>query len=130
MEVIKMPKNRYRRFDSYDSGVRSNESSSETLNRLDPPEDKIQVAVEKETEEIARPEKIEPVKEERVISCVDGKVNVLCNMRETPRITGSNILCVLKVDTPIKIYEYPGEFYKVNYNGQFGYIKKDLCDKI
>ena len=122
-----MSKNRYRKFDSYGSGVGFEESSSETLNRLDPPEDEIQVAVEKETEEIAKPEKVESVKE---VSYVDGKVKVLCNMRETPKITGSNILCILAAGTPIKIYEYPGDFYKVNYNEQFGYIKKDLCDKI
>ena len=54
------------------------------------------------------------------------KVNTLSNMREKPDM-GSNILQVLEAGTQITIYPGQGDFYKMEYKGQLGYIKKELC---
>lgn len=132
MEVTPMGKKR--RFNYYESNV--DESTSETLSKIEElPEADSQVATEKEVEEVSKPLEVKPIIEKvakvtRQLDKVLGKkghVNVLCNMRKSPRVEDSNILNVLPKDTKIEIFENPGEFYRVAYNGSEGYIRKDLC---
>lgn len=58
----------------------------------------------------------------------DGKINVLCNMREKPDM-GSNVLQVINAGVIVKIAQNPGDFYKVKHGDKVGYIKKDLITK-
>jgi hypothetical protein len=131
MEVTPMGKKR--RFNYYEPSA--DESTSETLTNTELPEADSQVATEKEVEEVSKPVEVKPIIEKvakvtRQLDKVLGKkghVNVLCNMRKSPRVEDSNILNVLPKDTKIEIFENPGEFYRVAYNGSEGYIRKDLC---
>ena len=97
-------------------------------------DDKNEVTADKETELRKAPvAKVNvPESTEKIVKKMDdllgrpGKVNVLCNMRKEPNM-GSDILHVLAAGTSIKIYSNPGDFYKVKFDGQTGYIKKELC---
>ena len=59
---------------------------------------------------------------------IDATVTVLSNLRESPSLD-SNILTTLQEGTKIKIFENPGDFYKVEYGDYTGYIKKDLVKR-
>ena len=59
---------------------------------------------------------------------INATVTVLSNLRESPSLD-SNILTTLQEGTKIKIFENPGDFYKVEYGDYTGYIKKDLVKR-
>lgn len=62
------------------------------------------------------------------LTAINATVTVLSNLRESPSLD-SNILTTLQDGTKIKIFENPGDFYKVEYGDYTGYIKKDLVKR-
>lgn len=62
------------------------------------------------------------------LTAINATVTVLSNLRESPSLD-SNVLTTLQDGTKIKIYEHPGDFYKVEYGDFTGYIKKDLVKR-
>lgn len=80
----------------------------------------------KEAESNDESEKI--IKKMHELTAIKATVTVLSNVRESPSLD-SNILLVLQAGTKVKIYENPGDFYKVEYGDYKGYIKKDLVKR-
>lgn len=62
------------------------------------------------------------------LTAINATVTVLSNLRESPSLD-SNILTTLQEGTKIKIFENPGDFYKVEYGDYTGYIKKNLVKR-
>lgn len=100
--------------------------SEAEINKFDLPDSGSQVTIEKE---IVEEEPILTKPAENKLVGVGGKVKVLSNMRKTPEMTPYNILTTIPVNAHIMIYENPGDYYKVVYEGKEGYVKKELCVK-
>ena len=83
-------------------------------------------AASKEAESNDESEKI--IKKMHELTAMKATVTVLSNVRASPSLD-SNILLVLQAGTKVKIYENPGDFYKVEYGDYKGYIKKDLVKR-
>lgn len=85
-----------------------------------------QVAIE---QEVVEEKPIQTKAAEDKLVGVGGRVKVLSNMRKTPEMTPYNILTTIPINAHIMIYENPGDYYKVVYEGKEGYVKKELCIK-
>lgn len=102
-----------------------NYSSDYENNKVDL-DDRNERAATKEADEDNRSKEI--VDKMHNLIAIDATVTVLSNLRESPSLD-SNILTTLQEGTKIKIFENPGDFYKVEYGDYTGYIKKDLVKR-
>lgn len=86
-----------------------------------------QVAAVKEAEEVKQTPAVEPKNE---VVPTRSRTMALCNLRKTPRIESSNILCAIPKGTDIIKYvgEDHGDFFRVKYAAFEGFIKKELCE--
>lgn len=86
------------------------------------------VAAVEEAVEV-KPAKAEEPKKNNVVP-TRSRTMVLCNLRKTPRIESSNILCAVPKGADIIKYvgEDHGDFFRVKYTTFEGFIKKELCE--